>query len=93
MLRMYLQCSSYVLTAPRAFYRHMRLSGKVEKYQIFGNILPLVVGSLGSWYPRDDDIKSFLGTSNFRSGTAAKSVKTREKTIKETLEIINLSEV
>ena len=37
---------------------------KVEKYQIIGNILPFVVGSLGSWYPHNDDIKSFLGISN-----------------------------
>ena len=33
---------------------------KVDKYMTLGNILPLVVGSLGSWYPRNDEIKSFL---------------------------------
>ena len=34
---------------------------KVEKYMTLGNILPLVVGSLGSWYPRNEEIRSFLG--------------------------------
>lgn len=34
---------------------------KVGKYQSFGKILPLVVGSLGSWYPRNNDIRSLLG--------------------------------
>jgi hypothetical protein len=29
---------------------------KVTKYMTLGNILPLVVGSLGSWHPRNDDI-------------------------------------
>ena len=33
---------------------------KVDKYMTLGNILPLVVGSLGSWYPRNDEIKSLL---------------------------------
>jgi hypothetical protein len=34
---------------------------KVEKYQEHGVILPLVVGSLGSWYPPNDDIRGVLG--------------------------------
>ena len=34
---------------------------KVTKYMTLGNILPLVVGSLGSWHPRNDDIRSLLG--------------------------------
>ena len=33
---------------------------KIEKYHSYGTILPLVVGSLGSWWPQNDDIKSFL---------------------------------
>lgn len=36
---------------------------KIEKYQSFGKILPLVVGSLGSWPLSNDDIKSFLSIS------------------------------
>ena len=33
---------------------------KIEKYQSFGKILPLVVGSLGSWPSSNNDIMSFL---------------------------------
>ena len=29
---------------------------KVDKYLTFGNILPLVVGFFGSWYPRNEEI-------------------------------------
>ncbi|KAK4013959.1 hypothetical protein OUZ56_026507 [Daphnia magna] len=32
-----------------------------DKYSSHGRILPLVVGSLGSWYPRNDEIRSILG--------------------------------
>ncbi|KZS12109.1 Uncharacterized protein APZ42_023037 [Daphnia magna] len=34
---------------------------KYDKYSSHGRILSLVVGSLGSWYPRDDEIRSILG--------------------------------
>ncbi|KKZ05288.1 hypothetical protein YC68_23955, partial [Vibrio parahaemolyticus] len=34
---------------------------KYDKYSSHGRILPLVVGSLGSWYPRNDEIRSILG--------------------------------
>jgi hypothetical protein len=34
---------------------------KFEKYSSLGMILPLVVGSFGSWYPKNDDIRSILG--------------------------------
>lgn len=34
---------------------------KVSKYMTLGNILPLVLGSLGSWHPRNEDIRSLLG--------------------------------
>ena len=34
---------------------------KVDKYMVHGNIKPLVVGSLGSWYPNNDEIRSLLG--------------------------------
>ena len=33
---------------------------KVTKYQHLGRVLPLVVGSLGSWYPPNDNIRSLL---------------------------------
>ena len=33
---------------------------KVEKYEALGRTLPLVVGSLGSWHPRNDEIRSLL---------------------------------
>ena len=33
---------------------------KVEKYMVLGRILPLVLGSLGSWHPRNDEIRSLL---------------------------------
>ena len=33
---------------------------KVDKYMTLGNIRPLVVGSLGSLYPRKDEIRSLL---------------------------------
>ena len=33
---------------------------KVTKYQSLGKVLPLVVGSLGSWHPRNEDIRSLL---------------------------------
>ena len=34
---------------------------KVDKYLVHGNIKPLIVGSLGSWYPNNDEIRSLLG--------------------------------
>ncbi|KAK4013394.1 hypothetical protein OUZ56_025932 [Daphnia magna] len=34
---------------------------KYDKYSSHGGILPLVVGSLGSWYPRTAEIRSILG--------------------------------
>ncbi|KZS10066.1 Uncharacterized protein APZ42_025554 [Daphnia magna] len=34
---------------------------KYDKYSSHGRILPLLVGSLGSWYPRNDEIHSILG--------------------------------
>ncbi|KZS00116.1 Uncharacterized protein APZ42_003722, partial [Daphnia magna] len=34
---------------------------KYDKYSSHGRILLLVVGSLGSWYPRNDEIRSILG--------------------------------
>jgi len=34
---------------------------KVSKYEALGTILPLVVGSLGSWFPRNEEIRSLLG--------------------------------
>ena len=34
---------------------------KTEKYSSMGKVLPLVVGSLGSWHPRNNDIRSLLG--------------------------------
>jgi hypothetical protein len=36
-------------------------SRKVAKYQHLGRVVPLVVGSLGSWLPSNDDIRSLLG--------------------------------
>jgi len=36
---------------------------KEEKYRELGRILPLVVGSLGSWLPSNDNIRSLLGIS------------------------------
>ena len=33
---------------------------KVDKYEALGRTLPLVVGSLGSWHPRNDEIRSLL---------------------------------
>ena len=44
---------------------------KVDKYMTLGNNLPLVVGSLGSWYPRNDEIRSLLNM-NDRSWCAFK---------------------
>lgn len=51
---------------------------KVAKYSDFGRTLPLVVGSLGSWYPGNEDIRSTLGIDGrswgafrFRARTAA----------------------
>ena len=42
---------------------------KIGKYQDFGKILPLVVGSLGSWPSSNDDIRSFLGINGRKWGT------------------------
>ncbi|KAK4045785.1 hypothetical protein OUZ56_033759 [Daphnia magna] len=34
---------------------------KIAKYSSLGRILPLVIGSLGSWNPRNEEIRSILG--------------------------------
>jgi hypothetical protein len=38
-------------------------ASKIEKYKHLGLILPLVVGSLGSWLPSNDEIAHALGFS------------------------------
>jgi len=53
---------------------------KVSKYEALGRIFPLVVGSLGAWFPRNDDIKSILGIdgrswSAFRQKARVAAVK------------------
>ena len=42
---------------------------KVSKYRHLGTILPLVVGSLGSWAPRNEEIRSLLGIDGRAWGT------------------------
>jgi len=59
---------------------------KSTKYQHMGKILPLVVGSLGAWYPRNDDIRSLLGIDG-RSWTAFRR-KARLLAIKGSMEIV-----
>ena len=49
---------------------------KVEKYMTLGNILPLVVGSLGSWYPRNEEIRSFLGIDSHSWSTFRRNART-----------------
>jgi hypothetical protein len=51
---------------------------KVSKYRHLGNTLPLVLGSLGSWHPRNEDIRSLLaidgpswGSFRFQARVAA----------------------
>ena len=39
---------------------------KIEKYQHLGTVLPLVVGSLGSWLPTNDEIGKALGFNRRR---------------------------
>ena len=35
---------------------------KVENYMVLGRILPLVLGFLGSWHPRYEEIRTLLNT-------------------------------
>jgi len=48
---------------------------KVTKYMTLGNILPLIVGSLGSWHPRNDDISSLLGIDGRTWGAFRKKAR------------------
>ena len=48
---------------------------KVTKYMTLGNILPLVVGSLGSWHPRNDEIRSLLGIDGRTWGVFRKKAR------------------
>ena len=48
---------------------------KVNKYMTLGNILPLVVGSLGSWHPRNQDIPSLLGIDGRSWGAFRKKAR------------------
>lgn len=61
-------------------------SRKVNKYQHLGRILPLVVGSLGSWYPSNDDIRSLLAISGRSWGAFRK--KARLAAIKGSMEMV-----
>ncbi|KAK4028006.1 hypothetical protein OUZ56_017169 [Daphnia magna] len=59
---------------------------KYDKYSSHGRILPLVVGSLGSWYPRNDEIRSILGI-NGRSWGAFR-FKARLAAIQGSMEMV-----
>ena len=59
---------------------------KSDQYQHLGRILPLVVGSLGSWLPSNDDIRSLLGISG-RSWAVFRR-KARLMAIKGSLSVI-----
>ncbi|MFO0089667.1 MAG: RNA-directed DNA polymerase, partial [bacterium] len=48
---------------------------KVTKYMTLGNILPLILGSLGSWHPRNDDISSLLGIDGRTWGAFRKKAR------------------
>jgi hypothetical protein len=39
---------------------------KVLKYEHLGQVQPLVVGYLGSWYPLNEDIRSLLAIDHLR---------------------------
>jgi hypothetical protein len=60
---------------------------KVNKYMTLGNILPLVVGSLGSWHPRNEDIRSLLGIDGRSWGLFRK--KARLAAIQGSMEILH----
>ena len=59
---------------------------KVTKYQSLGKVLPLVVGSLGSWHPRNEDIRSLLNIDG-RSWSSFRR-KCRTAAISGSMEII-----
>ncbi|KAI9555958.1 hypothetical protein GHT06_018507 [Daphnia sinensis] len=59
---------------------------KIEKYSSLGRILPLVVGSLGSWNPRNEDIRSILGIDGRNWG--AFRFKARLAAIQGSMEIV-----
>ena len=62
---------------------------KVAKYRDLGTTLPLIVGSLGSWPPFNDDIRAFLDISGRRWATFRR--KARVAAIKGSMEIIHES--
>ena len=37
---------------------------KIDRYESFGIIKPLVVGSLGFWHPKNDEIRSIVGINH-----------------------------
>ncbi|KAK4027849.1 hypothetical protein OUZ56_016990 [Daphnia magna] len=59
---------------------------KYDKYSSHGRVLPLVVGSHGSWYPRNDEIRSILGI-NGRSLDAFR-FKARLAAIQRSIEMV-----
>ena len=59
---------------------------KVAKYKELGTTLPLIVGSLGSWLPTNDDIRAFLGISGRRWATFRRLA--RVAAIKGSMDII-----
>ena len=58
----------------------------VTEYQSLGEVLPLVVGSLGSWNPRNEDIRSLLNIDG-RSWSSFHR-KCRTAAIRGSMEII-----
>ena len=60
---------------------------KVAKYRDLGTPLPLIVGSLGSWPPFNDDIRAFLDISGRRWATFRR--RARVAAIKVSMEIIH----
>ena len=59
---------------------------KVVKYQHLGQVLPLVLGSLGSWHPLNDDIRSLLAIDH-RSWSAFRR-KSRLAAIRGYMEMV-----
>ena len=59
---------------------------KVLKYEHLGQVQPLVVGSLGSWYPLNEDIRSLLAIDH-RSWSAFRR-KSRLAAIKGSMEMV-----
>ena len=59
---------------------------KVVKYQHLGQVLPLVLGSLGSWHPLNDDIRSLLAIDH-RSWSAFRR-KSRLAAIHGSMEMV-----